>query len=124
MSKKKKAKKVVTNIMPMTSAYPKTPLDALVEMEQKASKEEPVTVVEETAETEQATEEEAAEAQPPKEASTKRKPRKKSTDIVQVKVIFGSVGFKDQGHFEVGDTFTCTREQAETIDKRFVEILE
>lgn len=91
--------------------------------------EESVTVVDETAETEPATEEEAEvqteETEEVEETPKKqRKPRKKPTDTVTVKVVFGSVNFLDQGSFQVGETFTCSREQAESIDQKFVEIIE
>lgn len=90
---------------------------------------EPEVVVEEVATTEQATEEEATETQPPKEVSKpKRKPRKKPSDIVQVKVLNGSVGYGDAdgsvSWFEVGEVFSCSREQAESFDQRHIEILE
>lgn len=48
----------------------------------------------------------------------------KPSDMVKVKVIFGSVGVDDMGFFEVGDEFTLSRERAEIIDKKFIQIIE
>lgn len=47
----------------------------------------------------------------------------KPTDMVKVKVVFGTVVIA-QEQYNVGDFFTVTRARAETIDPKFVEILE
>ena len=61
----------------------------------------------------------------PKE--TKKAKRKTKSGMVKVKVVHGSVSFRDETSailsYEKGDTFTTTREQAESLDQRFIQIV-
>lgn len=45
------------------------------------------------------------------------------SDMVKVKVVFGTVVI-DANQYEVGDYFTVTRARAETIDPKFIQIID
>lgn len=65
-----------------------------------------------------------AEESPKEEPKAEPKP----TDIVRVQVVFGSVtidtGEEKSPQYTKGEVFTVSRKRAETIDPRFVKILD